>query len=135
MAARTSARPASSNLHTSYVAQQRHFRRPHVGVARKRCPREAPPLLHPRPLHPRPDRRRWLPQPPGGQFLIRPVGPALSSESQAARCEQLAIHSLTSVVFPKPAGAEMRTSLRCRPALNCSIRRGRETNSGRTGGI
>ena len=50
-------------------------------------------------------------------------------------------HSLTSVVLPKPAGAEMRVSLRAipsfrqRPALSSSIRRGRETSSGRAGGI
>ena len=31
-----------------------------------------------------------------------------------------ASHSLTSVVLPKPAGAEMRVSLRCKPACSRS---------------
>ena len=43
-------------------------------------------------------------------------------------------HSLTSVVLPKPAGAEMRVSLRCRPAFNRSIRRGRRTTLAEAGG-
>ncbi len=41
---------------------------------------------------------------PGGQF----AGPE--------------IHSLTSVVFPKPAGAEIRVGLDYKPSLNRSIR-------------
>jgi hypothetical protein len=39
------------------------------------------------------------------------------------------------VVLPKPAGAEMRVSLRCRPSFNRSIKRGRGTMPGRGGGI
>jgi len=34
-------------------------------------------------------------------------------------------HSVTKAVSPKPAGAEMSVSLRCNPAFNRSIRRGR----------
>jgi len=54
-----------------------------------------------------------------------------SSDSQATGLPQLAIHSLTSVVFPNPAEAEMRVSLHP-PADPCSvfsrsIRRGRRT--------
>ena len=46
-----------------------------------------------------------------------------------------ATHSLTSVDLPKPAGAEMRVSLPCRPSFSRSIRRGRRTTLGRGGGI
>ena len=42
--------------------------------------------------------------------------------------------SLRSVVLPKPAGAERRVSLRCRPSFSRSIRRGRRTILGRGGG-
>ena len=35
---------------------------------------------------------------------------------------------MNAVVLPKPAGAEMRVSLRFSPAFNRSIRRGRETS-------
>src|SRR4029453_8108551 len=42
---------------------------------------------------------------------------------------------LTSVVLPKPAGAEMRVSLRRRPALNRSNRRGRRIAFGAGGRI
>ena len=48
---------------------------------------------------------------------------------------QPATHPLSSVVLPKPAGAEIRVSLRWMPAFSRSIRRGRGTSSGRTGGI
>ncbi|MCD4753524.1 MAG: hypothetical protein K8R40_10670 [Anaerolineaceae bacterium] len=47
----------------------------------------------------------------------------LSNDSQATSLPQPAIHSLTSVVFPKPAGAEMRVSLHSKPSFNRSIRR------------
>src|SRR2546421_10278947 len=57
-----------------------------------------------------------------------------SSESQAAGRSHQASHSLISVVFPKPAGAEMRISLRCSPSLSCPSRRGRVTILGRSGG-
>jgi hypothetical protein len=43
--------------------------------------------------------------------------------------------ALNSVVLPNPAGAETSVSLRSKPAFNRSIRRGRETSSGRGGGI
>src|SRR5437762_24066 len=45
-----------------------------------------------------------------------------------------ATHALTSVVFPKPAGAAMRVSLRCRPSFSRSSRRGRLTTFGRSRG-
>src|SRR5712692_9137180 len=57
-----------------------------------------------------------------------------SSDSQAAGREPPATHALTSVVFPKPAGAAMRVSLRCRPSFSRSIRRGRLTTFGRSRG-
>src|SRR5437868_13530408 len=60
-----------------------------------------------------------------------------SSDSHAVRALGRSIpstHSLTSVVLPKPAGAAMRVSLRCRPALSRSSKRGRLTTSGRSGG-
>src|SRR5258707_6000876 len=59
----------------------------------------------------------------------------LSSDSQATCRSQPVTHALTSVVFPNPAGAERRVSLRCRPSFSRSIRRGRLTTSGRSGGI
>src|SRR5713226_4640488 len=59
----------------------------------------------------------------------------LSSDSQATCRSQPATHALTSVVFPKPAGAAMRVSLRCRPSFSRSIRRGRLTTFGRSRGI
>jgi len=43
-------------------------------------------------------------------------------------------HSLSSVVLPKPAGAETSVSLRVTPSFSRSVRRGRETNSGRARG-
>ena len=64
-----------------------------------------------------------------------------SSDSQATGRSQPATHSLTSVVLPKPAGAEMRVSVRPkpwlwrRPSFSRSIRRGRRTTLGRGGGI
>src|SRR6266699_5431928 len=58
----------------------------------------------------------------------------LSSDSQATCRSQPATHVLTSVVFPKPAGAAMRVSLRCRPSFSRSIRRGRLTTFGRSRG-
>src|SRR6266516_2565785 len=57
-----------------------------------------------------------------------------SSDSQATCRSHPATHALTSVVFPKPAGAAMRVSLRCRPSFSRSIRRGRLTTLGRSGG-
>src|SRR3990172_9512081 len=71
---------------------------------------------------------------------------ASSSDNQATelphtcsggQCLGLAIHSLSRVVLPKPAGAEMRVNLRPkeRPSFNRSIRRGRRTIFGRGGGI
>jgi hypothetical protein len=39
------------------------------------------------------------------------------------------------VVFPKPAGAEMRVSLQCRLSFSRSIKRGRNTTLRRGGGI
>ena len=58
-----------------------------------------------------------------------------SSDSQAAGRPHPATHSLTSVVLPKPAGAEIRVSLPCRPSFSRSTRRGRRTTLGRGGGI
>ena len=58
-----------------------------------------------------------------------------SSDSQAAGRSQPATHALTSVVLPKPAGAEMRVSLRCKPSFRRLLKRGRGTRSGRGGGI
>ena len=48
----------------------------------------------------------------------------------------LATHSLTRVVLPKPAGAEMRVNLRPeeRPLFSCSTRRGRRTRLDLGGG-
>jgi len=43
-------------------------------------------------------------------------------------------HSLSRVVLPKPACAETSVSARSSPVSNSSIKRGRETNSGRMGG-
>src|SRR5207237_5558802 len=57
-----------------------------------------------------------------------------SSDNQATGRGPPASHSLTSVVFPKPAGAEMRVSLPCSPSFSRSSRRGRLTTFGRSGG-
>src|SRR5947209_9097394 len=57
-----------------------------------------------------------------------------SSDSQAVGRSIPSTHSLTSVVFPKPAGAEMRVRLRCRPSCSRSSRRGRLTTFGRSRG-
>src|SRR5690348_14948193 len=59
----------------------------------------------------------------------------LSSDSQATCRSQPATHALTSVVFPKPAGAAMRVSLRYSPSFSRSSRRGRLTTFGRSRGI
>ena len=53
-----------------------------------------------------------------GRYPLRPATARPTGRSQPAT------HSLTSVVLPKPAGAEMRVSLRCRPSFSRSIRRG-----------
>ena len=74
------------------------------------------------------------------------LGHSLSSnESQAilfsvwvsffASPRKLSNHSVTNVDLPNPAGAEIRVSLRCNPMFNSVIRRGRDTRSGRVGGI
>ena len=60
---------------------------------------------------------------------------ASSSDSQATGRWQTAIHSLTAVVFPKPAGAEMSVNLRRSPSSSRSIRRGRRTAPGCGGGM
>src|SRR5438876_11384492 len=65
---------------------------------------------------------------------MRSLSPS-SSDSQAAGRSQAASHSLRSVVLPKPAGAEIRVSLRCSPSFNRAIRRGRRTTFVRGGGI
>lgn len=57
-----------------------------------------------------------------------------SSDSQATGRSETAAHSLTSVVFPKPAGAAMRVSSRRVPSFNRSIRWGRRIVFGRSGG-
>lgn len=56
----------------------------------------------------------------------------LSSDSQAIGCLQLAAHSASSVLLPKPAGAETRVSLRVKlpsgpiiPVSILSMSRGR----------
>src|SRR3972149_6603096 len=50
---------------------------------------------------------------------------------------QSSIHLLTSVVLPKPAGAEISITpgLRCKPSFKRSIRRGRRTTFSRGRGI
>src|SRR5690242_15862244 len=58
---------------------------------------------------------------------------SMSSESQAASRPHPAIHALDRVVFPKPAGADIRVSLRWSPAFSRAIRRGRTTTFGRGG--
>ena len=58
-----------------------------------------------------------------------------SSDSQAAGRWLWVIHSLTSVVLPKPAAADTRTSLRCAPSFSRSIGRGRSTCFDRRGGM
>ncbi len=63
--------------------------------------------------------------------------PASSSDIQArghSPPRQLVRHSLKRVVFPKPAGAQMRISLRPVPCLSRSARRGRGTTLGCTCG-
>src|SRR6185503_19747673 len=57
-------------------------------------------------------------------FCLLPFTFCLSASQEASR-----------VVFPKPAGAEIRVNLRCRLSFSCSIRRGRRTTFGRGGGI
>ena len=59
---------------------------------------------------------RWMPYPT-----------AMQGCSASAILHLAEIHSLTSVVLPKPAGAEMRMTLgaRCRPACKRSIKRAR----------
>ena len=47
-----------------------------------------------------------------------------SSDSQATGRSQPAIHSLTSVVLPKPAGAEMRVSLQPEESPRSAARSG-----------
>ncbi len=66
-----------------------------------------------------------------GRYPLRPVTARQPVVSQPAT------HSLTSVVLPKPAGAEIRVSLRPaeRPSFSRSIRRGRRTTLGRGRGI
>jgi len=63
-----------------------------------------------------------------------PLHPA---KAKATGCPQPATHSLTSVVLPNPAEAEMSVSLRLarRPSFNRSFNRGRRTTLGRGGGI
>jgi hypothetical protein len=58
-----------------------------------------------------------------------------SSESQAAGRPQPATHALARLVFPKPAGAEIRVSLRCSPSFSRAIRSARSTAFCRGGGI
>jgi hypothetical protein len=50
---------------------------------------------------------------------------------------RVAIHSLTNLVLPKPAEAEMSVTpgMCCSPAFSRSSRRGRSTTFGRGGGI
>ena len=50
-----------------------------------------------------------------------------SSASQPAPCCPCASHSLTSVVLPNPAGAEISVSRLVLPPFSFSIRRGRRT--------
>jgi hypothetical protein len=57
---------------------------------------------------------------------------ALSSDSHATGRSQSATHSLTSVVLPKPAGAEMRVTLCPTPRLWRNPSFSRSTNRGRT---
>jgi len=58
-----------------------------------------------------------------------------SSDSQATGRPQSAIQALTSVVLPKPAGAEISVSLRCMSSRSRLIKRGRSTILGRSGGM
>ena len=61
-----------------------------------------------------------------------PFGRLTATPATSTRSGVLAVagraHSLSSVVLPKPAGAEMSVSLWCSPAFNRSIKRGRDTN-------
>src|SRR5215213_10030558 len=54
-----------------------------------------------------------------------------SSETQATEPVRSLVHSLKRVVFPKPAGAERRVSLRPGSRVKLSIRRGLATSFGR----
>src|SRR5512139_507436 len=67
---------------------------------------------------------------------LRSLSPS-SSDNHATGLPQLAIHSLTSVVLPKPAEAETSVSLQpiAKPSFNRSIRRGRRTVLARGAGI
>src|SRR5205823_5895939 len=58
-----------------------------------------------------------------------------SSDSQATLSWVVATQALSRVVLPKPAGAETRVSLRCRPSSSRSTKRGRSTAFGGSGGI
>ncbi len=58
-----------------------------------------------------------------------------SSDSQATGASRCRIHSASSVVLPKPAGAERSVSLWGRLLLNRAIKCGRGTTVGRAGGI
>src|SRR5262249_7259429 len=62
------------------------------------------------------------------------TGPALLASRLKSLASSEASHSLTSVVFPNPAGAEMTVSLRRRLAYSRAVRRGRRKTFGRDGG-
>jgi len=57
---------------------------------------------------------------PGVVFGILAAGYSVANPKWEA-------HSLSSMVLPKPAGAETNVSLRVTPSFSCSVRRGRET--------
>ena len=57
-----------------------------------------------------------------------------SSTSQATRGLSCAIHSLNSVVLPKPGGAERSVSGRVKPSFKRAVSRGRATKWGRPEG-
>ena len=59
----------------------------------------------------------------------------LQSQGDDASSPWDSSHSVTRVVLPNPAGAEMRVSLWFRPRLSCLIRWERETSSGREVGM
>src|SRR5579884_2544656 len=60
----------------------------------------------------------------------RSLSPSSSANQAAGRSPPLA-QALASVVFPKPAGAEMSVRLWCRPSFSRASKRGRLTRFGR----
>src|SRR5436190_807770 len=68
------------------------------------------------------------------EMVVRSLSPSSSDSHVTCRLHP-ATQALTSVVLPKPAGAEISVNLRCRPAFNRSTKRGRSTAFGGGGGM